>query len=155
MTIMALTLQLNGQTMSPFVVSTAGGISSAGGVSLSWTAGELAIETRSAGSLILTEGFQQTDLKVVSAGEIMVPGFDIRVYPNPATDFIRVEWTRTEGNMRVELYDLVGRRLKMEQTDSDNTYIQIDLRSLTRSTYLLKVIKPGGDFSRTYRIVKR
>jgi uncharacterized protein YidB (DUF937 family) len=47
------------QTLSPIVVSSAGGYSTGTTVNLSWTLGELATETLINGTLILTQGFQQ------------------------------------------------------------------------------------------------
>jgi len=50
----------NGQSISSSVVASAGGYSEAGEISLSWTLGELAVETFTASELILTQGFQQS-----------------------------------------------------------------------------------------------
>lgn len=47
------------QTLSPTAISSAGGYSTGTSVSLSWTLGEIATETFSNGSYILTQGFQQ------------------------------------------------------------------------------------------------
>ncbi|TVR72594.1 MAG: T9SS C-terminal target domain-containing protein [Marinilabiliales bacterium] len=152
--IVSLSLPLAGQSLSPFVVSAAGGFSSNGDVNLSWTSGETVTETRFSNDFILTQGFQQPDMRIVSAEHINEP-FDLRVYPNPATDFVRVEWSREiEGYISVELYDLVGRKLIDRQSDGSTDYINIELQSLQRSTYLLKVFTSEGDFSKTYRIVK-
>jgi hypothetical protein len=54
-----LSLSLFAQTLSPTVISSAGGYSTGTTVTLSWTLGELATETLSTGSITLTQGFQQ------------------------------------------------------------------------------------------------
>jgi hypothetical protein len=80
---------------------------------------------------------------------------ELKVFPNPATDFIRVEWqTNRLLEMHVELYDLFGRRLSLEKTDDSGNHIQIDIQSLQRSAYLLKVFTSDGQFSKTFRVVK-
>jgi len=51
---------LSAQTVSPEVISTSGDYFSNASASLSWTLGELATETLTAGNITLTQGFQQT-----------------------------------------------------------------------------------------------
>jgi hypothetical protein len=80
---------------------------------------------------------------------------NLKVYPNPAIDFIRVEWhTARNIEIHAELYDLFGRRISQDKADDSANHIQIDIRSFQRSAYLLKVFTSDGKFSRTYRIVK-
>jgi len=79
----------------------------------------------------------------------------VRVYPNPATDFIRVEWSvATDTEVHVEIYDLVGTRISQNKSDNSVNHIRINLESFQRSAYLLKVFSGDGSYSRTYRIVK-
>lgn len=54
-----MALGLFSQTLSPVIVSSAGGYATGATASLSWTLGEIATETLSNGSYILTQGFQQ------------------------------------------------------------------------------------------------
>ena len=56
---MLIPLWMMAQSVSPEVVASAGNYFEGTGVSLSWTLGELATETFSNGSIILTQGFQQ------------------------------------------------------------------------------------------------
>jgi ABC-type metal ion transport system substrate-binding protein len=79
----------------------------------------------------------------------------VRVYPNPATDFVRVEWEAgSRKGIHVELFDLVGRKISQKKSDESLNHIQIDMKSFQRSAYLLKVYTENGDYSRTYRIIK-
>ena len=59
-----------GQSISSYVVATAGESAEAGGISISWTLGEIAIETLedNAGTLTLTQGFQQGYFEITSIG---------------------------------------------------------------------------------------
>lgn len=63
---------LYAQTLSPTVISSAGGYSTGTTVTLSWTLGELATETLSNGSIILTQGFQQPGVLVSLTTNIKV-----------------------------------------------------------------------------------
>jgi hypothetical protein len=78
-----------------------------------------------------------------------------RVFPNPATDFIRIEWQAgLEIELHAELYDLRGTRVSQVKAEETDNHIRIDIQSLQRSAYLLKIFTPDGKFSRTYRVVK-
>jgi hypothetical protein len=78
-----------------------------------------------------------------------------RVFPNPATDFIRIEWQAGLAiELHAELYDLRGTRVSQVTAEESDNHIRIDIQSLQRSAYLLKLFTPDGKFSKTYRIVK-
>jgi hypothetical protein len=78
-----------------------------------------------------------------------------RIFPNPATDFIRVEWqSGLDIEFHAELYDLRGARVAQAKAEESENHIRIDIQSLQRSAYLLKIFTPDGKFSKTYRIVK-
>ena len=145
-------------SLSPQVIASMGGFFSNEAGSLSWTMGEtvIATHTSAANDLYLTHGFQQpTYFLDVSAEKIKLPDFRVKVYPNPATDFIRVEWeTETQKEVIVELYDLIGRRVSQKKSDDSANHIQINMQSLQRSAYLLKVYTKDRKYSRTYRVVK-
>lgn len=84
-----------------------------------------------------------------------IPGLSFKVYPNPATDYIRVEWEAGKHiEVYAEIYDLVGRRISRHQSDSQQNRIQIELQDLQRSAYLLKVYTNDRKYSRTFRVVK-
>lgn len=52
-------LTLSAQSVSPDVIASSGDYFEGSNVSLSWTLGELAVETYTAGNFVLTQGFQQ------------------------------------------------------------------------------------------------
>ncbi len=97
----------------------------------------------------------QPDLTVGSSERFGKPGFQVKVYPNPATDFIRIEWeTDKQTEVHVELYDLVGRRVTQRRSDNQVNHIRIDMEPFQKSAYLLKIYTNDGEYSRTFRIVK-
>lgn len=148
-------LRVEGQSLSPHVIAAMGGFASADDISLSWTVGETFTATHSTGDFYLTQGFQQPGFIIVSADFLTPADFEIRVYPNPATDFVRIEWTSDiQGKVHVELYDLPGRRISHLKSDNHTSHIRIDMQSLQRSVYLLRVFSDDGKFSRTFRIIK-
>ena len=56
--------------------------------------------------------------------------------------------------IHAELYDLFGRRISRKKADNSSGHMEIDIRMLQRSAYLLKVFSMDGKFSRTFRVVK-
>lgn len=83
------------QTTSPSVISTAGGLASNEGGSLSYTIGEMAmIETFSTTAHVLTQGFQQP-WDFITAVDDPLSWLGIAVYPNPASGFFYVRLQST------------------------------------------------------------
>jgi hypothetical protein len=62
-------IKITAQNLTPTVTATAGGYSTGGGSSLSWTIGETFITTLQNGNNVLTQGFQQPEL-LLTTGSI-------------------------------------------------------------------------------------
>ena len=80
-----------GIELSPTVIASAGNYSEAGGISLSWTLGEVAVTTLTQGDIVLTQGFQQSFLKDVGFGVHPI-NWQIAAYPNPVVDELRIQF---------------------------------------------------------------
>ena len=72
----------------------------------------------------------------------------LSVYPNPATDIMKVESTQTVGSY--EVYDINGARVIRNEPNAKA--FTLDLRDLPSGTYLLKTVSEGS--TQTQRIVK-
>lgn len=70
--IQMMSLNMLAQTLSPFVLSSAGQSASAGGAQLSWNLGETFTSTASNSQNILTHGFEQPELQIWT-GNINMP----------------------------------------------------------------------------------
>lgn len=77
---------------------------------------------------------------------------DIKVYPNPATNYI--EFQNPEDKVkRVVVYNLVGRPIRrMSATSGKNWY---DVSDLSRGMYLIQLLDAKGTVITTKRINKR
>jgi len=60
----------------------------------------------------------------------------IRVWPNPADDYIRVDLNPMSGNATFELYDMQGRKLLSQGADINN---RISTSRLTSGVYLYRI----------------
>src|SRR6185295_6794958 len=64
--IMVITQIVSGQTLSPKVIATGGGYFTGGNNSLSWTMGETFTQTLTAQSNMLSHGFQQPEMDILT-----------------------------------------------------------------------------------------
>jgi hypothetical protein len=142
------------QNVSPTVISSSGGSGSADGTFLSWTTGELMVQTYSADTLMLTQGFQQGEITVTTtASELQGLSRDVRVYPNPVQNRLNVDFQGVvDKTARVKLLNLNGKVfLTKEITNTSNT-TRINLNGTPSGTYILEVSIKGR--SKSFKIVK-
>ena len=116
-------MSIRAQTLSPQVISATGAYSAVGSYSISYTVGELAaVQTFTAGSTILTQGFQQPNDIVNGLLDIGAVNGSFILYPIPATDELWFGYQFDErGRIEVELYDMTGRRLDFSYSESYDT----------------------------------
>lgn len=97
--------------------------------------------------LFSTRQFEQPH--IVTENAIIERTDEIRVYPNPASDFIRIESSNTID--QAYLYSIHGSLIK--QVPAPGKSATIDLTNLVTGTYILKL--NNQSFSKTVKIVKR
>lgn len=145
-----------GQSISSSVIASGGGSYEAGGISLSWTIGELAVETFTTSNLILTQGFQQGYYEITSVNDPLVKSIDLEIYPNPAIDFINIEIKNTEvKSVRLELYNIDGALITNEQWENTGAPYKVQLNRFSANQYILKVIDLDTKNLSTFKIIKR
>ena len=71
---------------------------------------------------------------------------DVKVYPNPATNFIKVS-AENVAIKNIELYTILGKKI-MTSTKDD-----LNIENLVNGVYVLKIQSKEGDFA-TKRIIK-
>ncbi|HOP58081.1 MAG TPA: T9SS type A sorting domain-containing protein [Bacteroidales bacterium] len=134
------------------VISSAGSFDSAPGISLSWTLGETFIPTFHSSDIIVSHGFQQ-QLVVTVVGEEIEFLADVTVYPNPASDIIKIRFaTPPEECISLSLFNSGG---KLIITDFIEAFIpekHLDMHDLSAGIYYLKLT--GGALSNIYKVVK-
>lgn len=107
-------------------------------ISLSWTIGEIAIETYMNEDIMLTQGFNQSNLIITDITEELLTDSKITIYPNPVKDIFTIK-TETEHiqHLKAELYNLAGAILLSEEVKPGNT--KINTEGLPSSVYILKI----------------
>ena len=135
-------------------VTTSGGNAGGGGGSVSYTIGQVAFSTLSGTNGSAVQGVQQPyEISVVTSVEDPeITGIDCIVYPNPATNTIKLSIASPDlNNMRYRLYDIKGvliQEMKVENEETD-----IPLVKLAPSTYILRVIRNMKEL-KTFKIIK-
>jgi hypothetical protein len=153
--IFAALFYLRAQSISPEVIAAAGDYFSNGTVSISWTLGEIATETIGNGTIILTQGFQQPNYGVVSVPKWSDKRFEIKAFPNPARDFLKIQVNGNENtDLIIEMYDAIGRKLYIQKMEAGTTMYEIDVATFVPGMYYLKFSDDKGHVVQTYQISK-
>jgi hypothetical protein len=144
------------QQLSHQVLVPAAGVATSGTINYSQTIGETAVELINGSGFILTQGFQQPGMKNLTDPTPVGTGVD--VYPNPATDFIRVKLFGSEAKkFRIEIINLAGTIVSSTTMDfitSYNIVQQIDITNLTIGFYFVRVASDDAKINRVFKIEK-
>jgi gingipain R len=65
------------------------------------------------------------------------------IYPNPANDFVTINWMNAETPSRVELWDATGKLILSENQFSGN-FVELNLSGLAPGVFILKVESLNG-----------
>jgi hypothetical protein len=137
------------QTLEPSVFASAGtswiGVTS----QCSFTIGETITYSLGSGATQLTQGFHQTYTS--TAGINPTTAGSMRVYPNPAMDYVVIENHANSENWMFELYDIHGQVLLAYQPCLPIQTIPIS--HLAPAVYLITIKQ--GNSSQTYKIIKK
>lgn len=76
---------------------------------------------------------------------------NIKIYPNPAQDFIAIQSDMIEENLKVTLIDALGKVIQTNQILQGSTLCIIDLTTVTNGIYFVKVANVKDD--KTFKII--
>jgi len=145
---------LSGQTIDRQVIGLAGGISTGNGITVSWTAGEMAVQRAYAvnGGGSVTEGFQQPHLSVIPES---TRSLEVSFFPNPVSHLFTVRLpAKEERTFHAQILDQQGRVLKTIQglVAGDR---QIDVEALPAGAYHLRLIPENDPMqASSYQLLK-
>lgn len=135
------------------VISSNGATATAAGYEVSWTIGEAVIATVSDANNTLTQGFHQSKLTVTAINELSVTDIEIKVYPNPTSDFVTIHFSKIVEKPRYLLFDLSGKLLEQKNIDSSDA--KINMAGFAEGVYILKLNHLGSLPLQTFKIIKR
>lgn len=151
--ITGLLITLNSGIKGQQVISSSGISGSNGSGSLNSTVGELVIDTKTAGSTTLTQGFHQTKLTITAVRDLKGLDFNVTVSPNPTNDFVLIKTNSTNlSQLSYFVYDANGKLLSTDVFK--NTEISIPFGHLQPATYFIKIIRDKKEV-KTLKVVKQ
>lgn len=126
------------QELQPSLLSTSGDFFSNESYSISWSLGEIAIETFTQTNNILTQGFQQSRLTTTGIQENPLQENQIQLYPNPAPDKLFLSFNSyVVQTYQLEIFDLIGSKKISEKVETNSRIAEIDINDLEPGTYML------------------
>jgi hypothetical protein len=136
------------------VVTTSGGNASGSGGSASYSVGQVVYTTNGNSNGSVAQGVQQPYEIFIVTGIEEAKGIslEIMVYPNPATDFIKLKIENYDvQNLRYQLYDINARLLQDNKIVGNET--DIVMSNYVSATYFLKVTDNNKGV-KTFKIIK-
>lgn len=132
------------------IISSGGNLYTSNNLMISTTIGEPIIETFSDNDIILTQGFQQPQLKIVGiqnyTQEVLAT-----VYPNPTNSSIILQ-TKNIQNLSYQLQSIDGKILQHSTINKDLT--KISMEQLPANLYLLRLFSKEEKVSKIIKIQK-
>lgn len=136
------------------VLATGGNTQTSAG-SVSFSVGQLLVQTLQNSSGSVSFGVQQAfEFQTLSLEDFSGIALKLKSYPNPTHDFVFLFLPAQEqtGNETYELYDLSGRKLRSGTLTGEET--SVSFQNLPASIYLLNVNREGNTI-KTFKIIKK
>lgn len=153
----ASALHASGQS----TLNATGGSAYIGGNEYEWSVGEMAlVNTFTTSSIIVTQGVLQTGLKEATALQITELNQHIKVYPNPASNNVFINYESANSSMLgLRLSDVTGKIISQQQypVKMGSNVCQLNVSNLAAATYLLQVdvtMPNGKTLTVPYKIQK-
>lgn len=114
------------------------------------------VRTTDLGDAYFEKSFIIDVTDVVESGIDEIAQSEIKVYPNPSSEFIKVHFdTKEKNDIIIELYDLEGKLIRNIIKKEAENDILIPVSDLSASQYILKVYDSSGKMLQTFKLIKR
>jgi hypothetical protein len=149
---MTFQMMSTAQSLSPEVLASTGDYNVKTEATLSWTLGELAVQTYSSGTAMLSQGFQQTSLGL-STARFLDNSVIIKLSPNPAREILLVSFDRDVSlPVLAEIWDGQGRLVHKQSFHSVQN--QVNVYDYMQGAYLLMLQDPKGKYMGSIKFLK-
>lgn len=145
------------QSITPEILSTSGEHYSNANAQLSWTLGELMIETESSTNNIITQGFHQPE---EDAGppdfvdENNSNNIYLNIYPNPTSDQLVIEMEKNEVPLNVRVVDMGGKLVKQTNINANQNRTELSLKHIANGSYMVHIFSEDEFYNSFYKIQK-
>ena len=128
----------SGFVNSPTVIGNSGETFIQDNYNLSFTIGEIAIQTFTQNQIILTQGFHQEDYQITQINELN-NNFDINIFPNPTKDIINIDCNITNSKADLYIKDTRGAIIYFLLDFSTNEIQRIDFSQFSPGVYFIEI----------------
>ena len=136
------------------VIGSAGTVSESSGGTIAYTIGEMVIETGETAGGILTQGFHQSFITITAIDELP-SDFSLKLYPNPATDFVIVESDQLTRFDQIALYDMAGQLVwKANGSSAVDNRLTINFENRAAGNYIVRLSDSKAQQSFSYSLIK-
>ena len=140
------------QSLSPEVISTAGGKMQTATISLDWTLGETAVSRWNTAGGFTTEGFHQPVLQISLLPEYNSP--KVSIAPNPVQSTLNILVKEaSQKALFAQLLDVQGHVL-VQRTNLGLGNTELNLSNLPSGIYFLQVLQQNGKILEAFKVVK-
>ncbi len=156
-TIVFVSLEMQGQSISKQVLAGLGKSITNGVYTLNFTVGEPIIGMVQNGEVI-QQGFWGSIFNddTLNVTTLIDDPNEISVFPNPVIDYIQIKYKLQDPkNYTVCLFDIGGKEVLNIQKNILNKHIQINMRNLVDGTYLLVIAGKSSNYNKSFKIIKK
>ncbi|MCS7073760.1 MAG: T9SS type A sorting domain-containing protein, partial [Bacteroidia bacterium] len=103
--------------------------------------------TRTGGSLMLTDGLMQPAEIVTSQTQSLNLSSQLKLYPNPASEWLELEIWDFQGTIHFEMFDITGRNTEIQSEWEIQPGLirkQIPVSTLSTGVYAVKILAKNG-----------
>ena len=129
-----------------------GGTASGNGGTVTYTVGQIAVQTNSDGNTSISEGVQQPyEISVVGVDDYPGISLSMSVYPNPTLDRLKLEISNGDFDGEVKVFDMNGKYLLSKKIEGQTT--EMDFSPYAPGTYFVSVLN-GTQVMKSFKVVK-
>ncbi|MFC0603639.1 T9SS type A sorting domain-containing protein [Winogradskyella pulchriflava] len=130
LTLLGYSCLSHSQTIEKFSIDSGGVSTTAGGIQILYTIGEVNVQELNSGGIYISEGFIN-GFEDNTLGVSEVDTTNLSIYPNPASEYITIESNKALD--AIEFYDVLGKPV-LQTLDS-----RIDISALSAGIYIVKL----------------
>lgn len=139
-------------SICPGILNSADGYISASGYKITFTIGDIAVNTIH-NQIYLTQGFQQSTIGKCDTSFLE----DVSIFPNPFKDYAYALFdVKSKSSFRVEIFNLKGSLMSINEYKGlfYGERITLETGQLSRGIYFVNVTSLDGSLFRKYKIIK-
>ncbi len=141
------------QNVAQQVIATASDTFTSSTAQLSWTIGQVVTSSSTKNSVLLIEGFHQSEVKTFILGATPNENI-IKVHPNPTVDYVNLQSSSKTGTGSYQIISIEGDILINQSNVDFSKENEINMVEYANGIYLL-TIKADGQPLQQFKIIKK